>query len=218
MNRHARQTSFAFTLIELLVVITIIGILAAMLFPVFGRIRGSAEKASCLNNLHQIGLALQQYIQEYDTLPGPLYVGQGAGYYWTSGNSPGGGALASYLAPYLSLQRTNKWQRADIFVCPGWRRYAPSQSNTNNPGPTYIRNNSFPGIADPWGYPNPYTAPAAFNSIPNPASSWALKDADQVEFTGVEPGWKGNLPTVVVHGDIRNFLFLDGHSESLRAQ
>ena len=55
-----------FTLIELLVVVAIIGILAAILFPVFARARENARRASCLSNLKQIGLGLMQYTQDYD--------------------------------------------------------------------------------------------------------------------------------------------------------
>lgn len=53
-----------FTLIELLVVIAVIAILAALLFPTFGRAKESGRATVCLGNLHQIGLALQMYVQD----------------------------------------------------------------------------------------------------------------------------------------------------------
>lgn len=55
-----------FTLIELLVVIAIIAILAAILFPVFGRARENARRTSCLFNVKQIGIGMMQYLQDND--------------------------------------------------------------------------------------------------------------------------------------------------------
>jgi prepilin-type N-terminal cleavage/methylation domain-containing protein/prepilin-type processing-associated H-X9-DG protein len=55
-----------FTLIELLVVIAIIAVLAAILFPVFARVREKARTNSCLMNQRQIGVAVMMYVQDND--------------------------------------------------------------------------------------------------------------------------------------------------------
>lgn len=55
-----------FTLIELLVVISIIAVLAAILFPVFSRARENARRASCMSNLKQVALGFMMYAEDYD--------------------------------------------------------------------------------------------------------------------------------------------------------
>lgn len=60
------MTRRAFTLIELLVVIAIIAILAAILFPVFGRAKESAKKSACISNMRQMGTAFSLYLNDHD--------------------------------------------------------------------------------------------------------------------------------------------------------
>jgi prepilin-type N-terminal cleavage/methylation domain-containing protein/prepilin-type processing-associated H-X9-DG protein len=98
----------AFTLIELLVVIAIIAILAAILFPVFAKVREKARQSTCASNERQIGLAILQYAQDYDE----KYPGGSPGVVDTAnaaGTEPGSG-WAGCVRPYI--------KSIDLFHCP----------------------------------------------------------------------------------------------------
>ena len=62
------KTRRGFTLIELLVVIAIIAVLIALLLPAVQAAREAARRASCVNNLKQIGLGLHNYHDTHGTL------------------------------------------------------------------------------------------------------------------------------------------------------
>ena len=99
-----------FTLIELLVVIAIIAILAAILFPVFARAREAARKTSCVNNLRQIGTAIQMYSQDYDeSLPSGVFGAAGIG---------GTPAWAQYNWSYVFTLLDPYTKNSGIYGCP----------------------------------------------------------------------------------------------------
>jgi prepilin-type N-terminal cleavage/methylation domain-containing protein len=65
-NPGGRSRPSAFTLIELLVVIAIIAILAALLLPALAKAKQKAKRMADVNNLHQLGVAMQMYVHDYD--------------------------------------------------------------------------------------------------------------------------------------------------------
>ena len=94
------QTHRAFTLIELLVVIAIISILAAILFPVFAKVREKARQVSCTSNEKQLGLGLMQYVQDNDEFyPSGMDQSHHAGLGW-----------AAQVYPYI--------KSTAVFKCP----------------------------------------------------------------------------------------------------
>src|ERR1700688_3163639 len=106
MKRAARRRS-GFTLVELLVVIAIIGTLVGLLLPAVQKVRESAARTRCTNNLHQIGIALHDYHNINGAFP-PGYIDGNTDPTSTPEKDVGPGwGWASFLLPYL--------ERKDIF-------------------------------------------------------------------------------------------------------
>lgn len=101
-----RGRAGGFTLIELLTVVAIIGILAAIIVPVVGKVRESAKSSACLSNLRQIGLATNMYVAERDRFP-----------YSTA---PGGINWRQALRPYLDAGEATaaNENNSAVVVCP----------------------------------------------------------------------------------------------------
>ncbi len=115
-----RHTRTGFTLIELLVVIAIIAILAAILFPVFQKVRENARRTSCLSNMKQLGLAFTQYSQDADE-KNPNGV---------NFSTPGGNGWAGQIYTYVKSKQ--------VYRCPddpagqaAFSSYAYNSNNTN---------------------------------------------------------------------------------------
>lgn len=95
MSRRPTAHPLGFTLIELLVVISIIGLLIALLLPAVQKAREAARRASCVNNLKQVGIALHSYHDAKGVLP--------AGYVYILGYSSGGFGWGTMVLPNMDL-------------------------------------------------------------------------------------------------------------------
>lgn len=99
----------AFTLIEMVIVMAIITVLAALLLPAVSRTKELGRSAVCLNNLHQIGIALQLLVQDNQNKLPVLYDQT------TNHTVPADHTINMVLLPYVSGV-------SNIFRCPSDNR------------------------------------------------------------------------------------------------
>jgi prepilin-type processing-associated H-X9-DG protein len=138
-------------LIELLVVIAIIGILASMLLPALAKAKEKGITIYCVNNCHQIGLAMMMYGDDNNDLL-PLS--------GTVITTPGTGAWGSFPTPWMEALQS-EYQNTNVLRCPalsqkyrqsGFSYFMGSRGFTEAnlpPTPTSVR---LRGIATPSTY------------------------------------------------------------------
>lgn len=150
MFTDVRRIRRGFTLIELLVVIAIIAILIALLLPAVQQAREAARRTQCKNNLKQIGLALHNYHDIYNTMPpgytargvsptDPITAETGPGYAWSFAIMPqiDQGNLVNTIDTSLDADDPGNLLLANStvlngFLCP--TDPAPTQFDVVDPG------------------------------------------------------------------------------------
>ena len=191
--RHGAFYSSAFTLVEVLIVLAIIGVLAAILLPVFNRARDAARTTTCLNNLHQIGLALE------------LYANDNNRYYPSALAPPVNCTWADSIAPYVKASAS--------FICP---------SDLEHPYETGCPVGKDGGYIFDLPDSDHYTR-LSQNRISNPAQLILVLDGNMIgNFTQAGPGAGAltldrlnNMGVGLRHKGGTNAVFADGHTKWL---
>jgi prepilin-type N-terminal cleavage/methylation domain-containing protein len=165
-NNVGRKTGF--TLIELLVVIAIIAILAAILFPVFGRARENARRSSCTSNMKQIGLGIMQYAQDYDE----KFPGNG-GYNLPTGETA---TWDLRIQPYV--------KSVQVLACPS----DTAHPTANLPGFGQNVRRSYGMVAYMWqiqgNFWEPQPVGRSMASVPSPSVTLLVGESGRPEFGG----------------------------------
>src|SRR5262245_17244450 len=185
-----------FTLTELLVVIAIIGLLIALLLPAVQAAREAARRSQCVNNLKQLGLAVQGYSDANDALPPAAATGPE----WSNNFSmkvrilPFIDQIALFNSMNMSFfqesapNATNLTTMVDTFLCPSDSNVPCGTYDVSGPGARQIGYTSYPNNlgTTPTNNGGRYDGPAYFMGASNVASVAGL--APTVTLAGITDG------------------------------